>query len=67
MNFDTGLPVSNYSKSESYDLTIGIFDRLSKMVNYELVKVTIDALILTKVIINIVVGYYGLSDLIISN
>ena len=37
------------------------------MVHYKLVKVTIGAPRLIKVIINIVIRYYGLLDLIITN
>ena len=36
------------------------------MVHYEPVKVSIDALGLAKVIINVVVGYYNLSDSIVT-
>ena len=38
-----------------------------KMVYYELVKVTINALGLAKVILDMVVWHHGFSDLIISN
>lgn len=44
-----------------------IIDRLIKIVNYEPVKVSIDALGLVKVIIDIVVQHHGLPDSIFSN
>lgn len=43
-----------------------IVKRLTKMVYYKLVKVTIDAPSLAEVIINVVVRHYGLLDSIIS-
>ena len=43
MDFVTGLPVSTDWKGDSYDLILVIVDRLTKMVHYEPVKVTINA------------------------
>lgn len=40
---------------------------LTKMVHYEPVKVTIDALGLAEVIIDVVIRHYGFSDLIVSD
>ena len=62
MDFVTGLPLPADRKGNSY-----IVNRLTKMVNYKLVKVTINALELVKVIIDLVVWYYGLPALIISD
>ena len=67
MDFVIGLPVLTDWKEDSYDLILVIIDRLTKMVYYEPVKVTIDALGLAKVIIDVVVQYYGLPDLIVTN
>ncbi len=58
MDFITGLPISAYWKSDSYNSILVIVDWLMKMVYYELVKVTIDASSLAKVIINVVVHYH---------
>ena len=65
MNFVIGLPVSNNWKGETYDSILVIVDQLTKMVHYESVKVTIDALGLAKVIIDVVVRHHGLPDSII--
>lgn len=43
MDFVTGLPISTDWKSDSYDSFLVIVDRLTKMVHYEPVKVTINA------------------------
>ncbi len=44
-----------------------IIDRLTKMIFYEPVKVTIDAPGLAEVILNVVVRYHGLLDSIMSD
>ena len=67
MDFVTGLPVSANWKGETYDSILVIVDRITKKVYYELVKVIIDVLGLTKVIIDVVVRHYSLPNLIISN
>ena len=67
MDFVTGLPVSTDWKGESYDSILVIVDRLTKMVHYEPVKITIDAPGLAKVIIDVVVRYHGLPDSIITD
>ena len=54
-------------KRDSYDLILVIVNLLIKMVYYELVKVIIDVLGLAEVIINIIIRYHGLSDLIVIN
>ena len=56
MDFVMGLLVSTNWKGESYDSILIIIDWLTIMVHYELVKVTIDALGLTGVILDMVVG-----------
>ena len=55
MDFVTGLPLSADWKSDSYNSILVIINQLTKMVNYELVKVTIDAPRLAEVIIDVVV------------
>ena len=67
MDFVMSLPISTDWKENSYNSILVIIDRLMKMVHYELVKVTIDTLGLTEVIINVVMRHYGLPDLIITN
>ena len=63
----TGLSLFSDSKSDSYDSILVIVNWLTKMVYYKLVKVTIDASGLAKVIIDMVVRHYGLPDSIISD
>ena len=54
-------------KGDSYNSILVIVDRLIKMVHYEPVKVTINALGLVEVIIDVVVRHHGFSDSIITN
>ena len=67
MDFVTGLPLSADWKGNSYDSILVIVDQLTKMVHYEPVKVTIDALRLAEVIIDVVVRHHGLPDLIVTD
>ena len=67
MDFVTGLPVSTDWKGENYDSILVIVDWLTKIVHYELVKVTIDAPGLAEVILDMVVRYHGFSDSIVSD
>ncbi len=67
MDFITGLSVSTNWKGETYDSILVIVDRLTKMVYYEPVKVTIKASALAEVIIEVVVRHHGLPDLIVSD
>ena len=62
----TGLPVSTDWKGENYDSILIIVGRLTKIVHYKPIKVTINAPGLAKVILNVVVQHYGLPDSIIS-
>ena len=55
MDFVTGLPVLTDWKGDSYDSILVIVDRLTKMVYYKPVKITIDAPGLAEVIIVVVV------------
>ena len=67
MNFVTGLPLSADWKGDSYDLILVIVDRLTKMVHYKLVKITIDAPGLAEVIIDMIVRHHGLPNSIVTN
>ena len=67
MDFVTGLPLFAHWKSNSYNLILIIVDQLTKMVHYKLVKVTINALRLAEIIIDIVVQYHDLPNSIISD
>ena len=67
MDFVTGLPISADWKGDSYDSILVIVDRLTKMVYYEPVKVTIDAPGLAEVIINMVVRYHGVLESIVTD
>ena len=67
MDFVIGLPISTNWKGDSYDSILVIVDRLTKMVHYEPVKVTIDAPGLAEVILDVVVRHHGLPDSIVSD
>ena len=67
MDFVTRLPISTDWKGDSYDSILVIVYQLTKMVHYELVKVTIDALGLVEVILDMVVQHHGLPDSIVSD
>ena len=67
IDFITGLPILTDWKRDSYDLILVIVDRLTKMVHYKSVKVTIDTQGLAKVIIDVVVKHHDLSDSIITD
>ncbi len=67
MDFVTGLPILANWKGDSYDLILVIVDRLTKMVHYEPVKVTIDAPGLAEVIIDMVMCHHGVLESIITD
>ena len=67
MDFVTRTPLSSDWKSNSYDSIFVIVNWLTKIVHYQLVKITIDTPGLTKVIIDMVVWYHSLPDLIMTN
>ncbi len=67
IDFITRLLVSTNWKGETYDSILVIVDRLTQMVHYEPVKVTIDAPALVEVIIEAVVQHHGLSNSIVSD
>ena len=65
MDFVTGLPVLTDWKEDSYDSILVIVNRLTKMIYYKPVKVTIYAPGLAKVIINVIIRHHGLPDSIV--
>ena len=67
IDFVTGLSISINWKGESYDSILVIVNRLTKMVYYEPVKVTINTPRPAEVIIDVVVQYYGLPNSIVTN
>ena len=67
MDFMTGLPISINWKEDSYNSILVIIDRLTKMVYYTPIKITLNAPGLAKVIIDVLVRHHGLSDLIVIN
>ncbi len=67
MDFVTGLPILADWKGDSYDLILVIVDRLTKMVHYVPVKVTINALGLAEVIIDVVVHPHGVPESIVTD
>ena len=67
IDFVTGLLVFTNWKGEIDDLILVIVNRLTQMVYYKPVKVTINTPAQAEVIIEAVVQYYGLLDSIVSN
>ena len=67
MDFVTSLSLSADWKGDNYDSILVIVDRLTKMMHYKPVKVTIDAPRLAEVIIDVVVRYHGLPDSIVTD
>lgn len=67
MDFVTSLPVSTNWKGETYDFIFVIIDWLTKMVYYEPVKITINTPGFAKVIVDIVMQYHDLLNLIVSD
>ena len=67
IDFVTGLLISTNWKRDSYDSILVIVDRLTKMVYYKPVKITIDAPGFAEIIINIVVRHHGLSNSILTD
>ena len=67
MDFVTGLLISTNWNRESYDSILVIVNRLTKMMHYKPVKVTINTLGLAEVILDMIVWHHGLSDSIVSD
>ena len=66
-NFVINLLVSIDWKSDNYDSILVIVNWLIKMVHYKPVKITLVALGLAKVIINVLVHHHGLLDSIVTD
>ena len=66
IDFVTGFPLFDDWKGNSYDSILVIVDRLTKIVHYEPIKVTINAPRLAEVIMDVVIRHHGLPDSIIS-
>ena len=62
-----GLPQSVNWKGDGYDSILVIVDRLTKIVYYEPVQMTITAPLLAEVILNVIVRHHGLPNCIVSN
>ena len=67
MYFVTRLLISTNWKSDSYNSILVIVDKLTNMINYELVIVIINTPGLAKVILNVVVWHHGLLNSIVSD
>ncbi len=67
INFVTSLSILNNWKSKNYNSIIIIVDCLTKLVFYELVKVTIDRPGLMNVIIDIIVCHYKIPKSIVTD
>ena len=67
MDFVTSLPVSINWMEDSYNSILVIVNRLTKMVHYKPVKITLNAPGLAKVIIDVVVRHHELLNLIVTN
>lgn len=67
IDFMIDLPILTDWKSDSYNVILIIIDCLSKIVYYELVKIRINAAGLAKIIIIMVVRYYGIYESIMSD
>ncbi len=59
MNFVTGLSISTNLKGETYDSILVIVDRLTEMVHYKPVKMTINFLAIAEFIIKAVMKHPG--------
>ena len=67
IDFVTSLPILTDWKGDTYDSILVIVDRLTKMVYYKLVNVTIDAPGLAEVIIDVIMRHHGLPDSIVTD
>ena len=67
IDFVTSLSILTNYKGDNYDSILVIIDWLTKMVYYKPVKVTIHTPGHSEIIINMIVRYYGLPDLIVIN
>lgn len=62
-----GLLISTNWKSNNYDSLLIIIDCLIKIIYYELIKITINTHDLIEIIIDMIIQYHSLFDLIVSD
>ena len=67
MDFVTGLLISTNWKGNSYDSILVIVDWLIKIVHYEPIKITINALGLAEIIIDVRICHHGLPDTVVTD
>lgn len=67
LDFVTGLPVSTNWKGKTYNSIQDIVNRLTKMVHYKPVKVTINALSLAEMIIRTILMHHSLTNSIVTD
>ena len=67
MDFVTDLSIWTNWKGDKYNSILVIVDRLTKMVHYKPVKITMDAPGLAEVIIDVIICYHCLLDSIITD
>ncbi len=67
IDFIMGLSISTNWKGKSYDFILMIINYLTKMVHYKPIIVTINAPGLAKVIIDIIVHHYSISEIIVTD
>lgn len=67
VDYVTGLPISANWKSNTYDSILVIVNWLTEMVYYKPVKITLDALGLAEVLLDVVLQYHGLPDSIMTD
>ncbi len=65
INFVTGLPISANWKGDSYNAILVIVNRLTKIVHYKPVKVTINVPGLAEVVINVLMRHHGVPESIV--
>lgn len=66
MNFVTNFPLLTDQKRDNYDTIFVIINLLTKMVYYQLIKITRNATILVEVIIDVVIRHPDFSEKIVS-
>ena len=67
MNFVIYLSILTNLKNNRYNLIFVVIGQLIKIVYYKLIKIIINILDFIKVIINVIIKYYNLLNLIVIN
>lgn len=62
MGFVTDLPLSTNEKKDNYDIFFDIMEQHSKIIHHKSIKTTIDTIDLTRIIINMIIRHYYLSE-----